>query len=72
MKEIIENQKINCQINKLSEITNAMRVAFVANFPVLSETFILNQIVGSIERGNTVDIYAIEDGAEVDTTKVHL
>ena len=49
-----------------------MRVAFVvANFPVLSETFILNQIVGSIERGNTVDIYAIEDGAEVDTTKVH-
>ncbi len=49
-----------------------MRVAFVvASFPVLSETFILNQIVGLIERGLAVDIYAIEDGAEGDTTKVH-
>lgn len=49
-----------------------MRIAFVvASFPVLSETFILNQIVGLIERGNTVDIYAFEDGAEVDTSKVH-
>ncbi len=49
-----------------------MRVAFVvASFPVLSETFILNQIVGLIERGLAVDIYAIEDGVEVDTTKVH-
>lgn len=49
-----------------------MRIAFVvASFPVLSETFILNQIVGLIERGNTVDIYAFEDGAEIDTSKVH-
>ncbi len=49
-----------------------MRIAFiVASFPVLSETFILNQIVGLIERGNTVDIYALEDSAEVDTSKVH-
>lgn len=49
-----------------------MRVAFVvAKFPVLSETFILNQIVGSIERGLTVDIYAIEDSTNIDTTKVH-
>lgn len=49
-----------------------MRVAFiVANFPVMSETFILNQIVGLIERGITVDIYAIEENVKVDTTKVH-
>jgi len=49
-----------------------MRIAFiVASFPVLSETFILNQIVGLIERGNTVDIYALDDGAEGDTSKVH-
>lgn len=49
-----------------------MRIAFVvASFPVLSETFILNQIVGLIERGDTVDIYALENGAEADTNRVH-
>ncbi|MEB3827946.1 glycosyltransferase [Phormidium sp. CCY1219] len=36
-----------------------MRIAFiVTHFPALSETFILNQIVGLIERGHEVDIYA--------------
>lgn len=46
-----------------------MRVAFiVGTFPVLSETFIINQIVGAIERGHEVDIYADEIG---DTDKVH-
>lgn len=35
-----------------------MRVAFlVDHFPVLSETFILHQITGTIERGHDVDIY---------------
>ena len=28
------------------------------SFPALSETFILNQITGLIDRGHTVDIYA--------------
>ncbi|GET37218.1 glycosyltransferase [Microseira wollei] len=46
-----------------------MKVAFiVGTFPVLSETFIINQIVGTIERGHEVDIYADEIG---DTDKVH-
>ena len=46
-----------------------MRIAFiVACFPSLSETFILNQIVGLIERGHHVDIYADQRG---DTEKVH-
>jgi colanic acid/amylovoran biosynthesis glycosyltransferase len=46
-----------------------MRVAFlVGRFPVLSETFILNQITGLIERGHEVDIYAEHRG---DTTQVH-
>ncbi|MFN6516953.1 MAG: glycosyltransferase [Nostoc sp. CreGUA01] len=36
-----------------------MKIAFiVGNFPVLSETFILNQIIGLISRGHEVDIYA--------------
>ncbi|MGG6295107.1 glycosyltransferase [Leptolyngbya sp. AN02str] len=35
-----------------------MRVAFVVHdFPMLSETFILNQATGLIERGHEVDIY---------------
>jgi len=46
-----------------------MRIAFlVAHFPRLSETFILNQVTGLIDRGHKVDIFAqyIEDW-----TKVH-
>jgi len=36
-----------------------MKVAFViGKFPSLSETFILNQITGLLERGHEVDIYA--------------
>ncbi|MDY6900358.1 MAG: colanic acid biosynthesis glycosyltransferase WcaL, partial [Cyanobacteriota bacterium] len=35
-----------------------MRIAFiVSQFPMLSETFILNQVTGLIERGHEVDIY---------------
>ncbi len=46
-----------------------MRIAFiVCQFPVLSETFILNQITGLIDRGHEVDIYA--DHLE-NTVKVH-
>jgi colanic acid/amylovoran biosynthesis glycosyltransferase len=40
-----------------------MRIAFVLNeFPKLSETFIVNQIVGLIERGHTVEIFAYQKG----------
>lgn len=36
-----------------------MRIAFVVgHFPRLSETFILNQVTGLLERGHEVDIYA--------------
>lgn len=46
-----------------------MRIAFIViRFPLLSETFILNQIVGLIERGHEVDIYAYKAG---DTSKMH-
>ncbi|MCX7595410.1 MAG: glycosyltransferase [Fischerella sp.] len=42
-----------------------MKIAFlVGQFPVLSETFILNQIVGMIERGHEVDIYALDGKAD--------
>lgn len=40
-----------------------MRVAFVVNaFPVVSETFVLRQIVGAIDQGHEVDIYACDRG----------
>ena len=46
-----------------------MKIAFIVNtFPSLSETFILNQIVGLIEEGHDVEIYA-EESEESD--KVH-
>ena len=36
-----------------------MRIAFFVNkFPSTSETFILNQITGLLDKGHTVDIYA--------------
>src|SRR5689334_14577865 len=36
-----------------------MRIAtFVGHFPVISETFILRQITGLLDRGHEVDIYA--------------
>ena len=39
-----------------------MRVAFLLNrFPLLSETFVLNQITGLIDRGHEVDVYVRAD-----------
>jgi colanic acid/amylovoran biosynthesis glycosyltransferase len=54
-----------------------MKIAFiVGNFPVLSETFILNQITGLISRGHEVDIYAIQTDLNLkshpDVEKYHL
>lgn len=48
-----------------------MKVAFlVLQFPLLSETFVLNQAIGLMDRGHEVDIYAF--GSPVaDTPKVH-
>jgi colanic acid/amylovoran biosynthesis glycosyltransferase len=40
-----------------------MRIAFfVWQFPVISQTFVLNQIAGLLERGHEVDIYAYLPG----------
>ena len=45
-------------------VHRALRVAaFVPSFPELSETFILRQIVGLLERGHDVRIFAHEAGA---------
>jgi colanic acid/amylovoran biosynthesis glycosyltransferase len=54
-----------------------MKIAFIVNaFPILSETFILNQITGLLDRGHDVDIYSIhpEDQPVVhaDVEKYHL
>lgn len=36
-----------------------MRIAFIVDiFPIVSETFILNQITGLIDRGHDIEIYA--------------
>jgi colanic acid/amylovoran biosynthesis glycosyltransferase len=46
-----------------------MRIAFIVSvFPSLSQTFILNQITGLLDRGHEVDIYAEQVG---DTSKLH-
>ncbi|MCU0538177.1 MAG: glycosyltransferase [Hydrococcus sp. Prado102] len=46
-----------------------LQIAFIVDdFPSLSQTFVINQIVGTIERGHQVDIYAEKRG---DTAKVH-
>lgn len=48
-----------------------MRIGFiVSQFPLISETFIVNQAVGLIERGHQVHIYALH-GRPPSTTKVH-
>ncbi|MBV6624694.1 MAG: glycosyltransferase [Rivularia sp. (in: Bacteria)] len=45
-----------------------MRIAFIVDrFPVLSETFVINQITGLIERGHEVHIY----GRQTYDNKVH-
>lgn len=42
-----------------------MKIAFIVNrFPRLSETFVLNQITGLIDRGHTVDIFADQPSGE--------
>jgi colanic acid/amylovoran biosynthesis glycosyltransferase len=42
-----------------------MKIAFfVTTFPLISETFILNQIAGLIDRGHEVDVFANEIGRE--------
>ncbi len=46
-----------------------MKIAFLVNqFPLLSETFILNQITGLIDRGNKVYIFA---GKPLNSSKMH-
>src|SRR3972149_2592452 len=46
---------------RASETDGALRIAFVVHrFPALSETFILNQITGLLERGHKVDIFATD------------
>ena len=54
-----------------------MRIAFLLDsFPVISETFIVNQIVGLVKRGHDVHIYAKNPGnmskSHADITKYNL
>jgi colanic acid/amylovoran biosynthesis glycosyltransferase len=49
-----------------------MRTAiFVEKFPVISETFVVNQIVGLIKRGHEVDIYCSKNINGNDNQKIH-
>lgn len=48
----------------MSAHCRTLRIAFFLHqFPVVSETFILDQITGLLDRGHEVDIYAREAGA---------
>ena len=54
-----------------------MKIAFIVNqFPALSETFILNQITGLLDRGHEVDIYAYsprnDPGVHADVERYNL
>jgi colanic acid/amylovoran biosynthesis glycosyltransferase len=49
-----------------------MKIAFIVNqFPMLSETFILNQITGLMDLGHEVDIYTIYSADPTNITKMH-
>jgi colanic acid/amylovoran biosynthesis glycosyltransferase len=49
-----------------------MKVAFIVNqFPMLSETFILNQATGLIDLGHEVDIYTTYSADLANATKMH-
>ena len=49
-----------------------MRIAYImGRFPVISETFILNQIAGTIDKGNEVDIFALRGRPIESTDKTH-
>jgi len=57
------------EITKVLICGKKMRIAFILGaFPILSETFILNQITGLIDRGHEVDIFARCPGS---ASKVH-
>ncbi len=44
-----------------------MKIAFlVSDFPYVSETFILNQVTGLLDRGNDVDVYADKSADDAD------
>lgn len=60
-----------------NQLTTYMKIAFIVNkFPALSETFILNQITGLIDKGHDVDIFAnfVSDDSKIhaDVKKYHL
>jgi colanic acid/amylovoran/stewartan biosynthesis glycosyltransferase WcaL/AmsK/CpsK len=45
--------------SRIDSERRGMRIAFiVGGFPLISETFILNQITGLMDLGHEVDIYA--------------
>lgn len=49
-----------------------MRIAYlVSEFPLLSETFIVNQVIGLLDAGHTVDIYALHGQPPGRGTKMH-
>jgi len=47
------------------DVNNRMKIAFfVDTFPKLSETFVLNQITGLLQRGHEVKVFSRESGEE--------
>jgi colanic acid/amylovoran biosynthesis glycosyltransferase len=51
-----------------NSLKKKLKIALLCNrFPKLSETFILNQITGLIDRGHDVDIYAYDRESECET-----
>ncbi len=48
-------------IGSQNQVCKQLKIAFIVNeFPVISETFIFNQIIGLKSKGHQVDIYAVD------------
>ena len=72
MKVYGRNVRIQLIRKEKSIYKSTMKIAFlVLNFPVLSETFILNQIAGLIDRGHEVHIHPLAPPRKEYFSKVH-
>ncbi len=71
--DLLSKQNTILAVHNQSQQSNKpMRVLFVVgNFPTLSETFVLNQITGLIDRGHEVFIYTPAKAAKGSEDKVH-
>ena len=68
-EETFQDPAQTCRVCKHPNLQILMKIAFIVNeFPSLSQTFVLNQITGLMDRGHDVTIFAEERGKD---RKIH-